>query len=248
MKSIFAVAVVIIGGLVALGLTGEQASTPSVGEDGTVGHTVGTSELNIEFAEAGDFECPACRQFFPLLDQVKEEYSDQIVFSYIHFPLTAIHQNALAAHRAAEAASRQGQFWAFHDLLYENQEDWNGPSSVDPIGVDASRAIEIFEDYAVQLELDIEQYNTDFLDPSTNTIINDEIAYARDKNASSTPTFFLNGERIDNSEVGSLDLMRDFLDNAIVEAGGTPPERTTDDAAEAESTTTNPVDIQTVPQ
>ncbi len=108
--------VAIIGGAVFLGK--EEEATGQVSN-----YIYGKADSSVKIIEFGDFECPACGFFYPIVKEVKEKYKDQISFQFRHFPLVQSHRNALASHRAAEAAGKQGKFYEMHDLLYGNQED-----------------------------------------------------------------------------------------------------------------------------
>ena len=85
----------------------------------------------------------------PLLRSLVDANDDvRVVFR--HFPLTHVHDHALKAAEASEAAGAQGKFWEYHDLLFENQEQFASG--------DAGNAREIFIELAEQLELDVEQF------------------------------------------------------------------------------------------
>lgn len=155
----------------------------------TSNHTYGEGKKNVTLAEYADFQCPACAAYYPIIKQVKEKYKEDITFQFINFPLDSIHQNARAAHRAAEAAAKQNKFWEMHDKLYENQQAWESIS--DPKT--------IFEDYATQLSLNLEQFKTDVASSETNSIINADISQGKDKGVSSTPTFYINGVKIEST-------------------------------------------------
>jgi len=74
-----------------------------------------------------DFQCPACRMFAAtVLPTLEREFvaTGKIRWVFINLPLTSIHANAIAAAEVAVCAGRQGRFWATHDLLYSEQEDW----------------------------------------------------------------------------------------------------------------------------
>lgn len=148
-------------------------------EEGSTGVTV---------TEYGDFECPSCGQYHPILQQLKEEYAGQVTFQFRHYPLMEIHQNALVASRAAEAAAMQGKFWEMHDMLFENQQAWSQHSS----------PTSIFEGYAEQIGLDKEKFLEDLRSEQTNAIVQADREEARRRGYQSTPTFEINGERIEN--------------------------------------------------
>lgn len=79
----------------------------------------------------------------PLLRQLVDEYPDEVRVIYRHFPLTQIHDKAMIAAEAAEAAGAQGSFWEFHDALYARQSDFNATNQEGAIGFLADLANDI---------------------------------------------------------------------------------------------------------
>lgn len=202
----------IILGVLILGFIGflvyqnndDTGSSVSSGDVQASQHTQGAGTANVTLVEYGDFQCPSCAQFFPLVNQVKQEYGDQITFQFRHFPLTQIHQNAMVAHRAAEAAAKQDKFWEMHDILYERQNLWG----------QSSNAAGIMEDYATELGMNVEQFKTDFQSAEVNAIINADLKAGQDLRVSGTPTFVINGEVIDLPNP-SFDAFKQLIDEAI---------------------------------
>lgn len=177
-------------------------------------HTVGNSTTGVTLVEYGDFQCPACASYHPSLKEVKEKYKDHITFQFRHFPLEAIHKNARAGSRAAEAAGLQGMFWEMHDYLYENQSAWQG--SNDPLTV--------FEGYARSIGIpDIEKFKTDMRGAAVNAVITADLNTGRDLGATATPTFILDGKLLEENPAPTLDSFSAIIDEAIRSKGGTPP-------------------------
>jgi protein-disulfide isomerase len=170
-------------------------------------HTQGTGDVLL--VEYGDFECPGCGAYYPVLKQVKAKYGDKITFQFRNFPLTSLHPNAMAAHRAAEAADKQGKFWEMHDLLYEGQRTWAAQT-----GVKADAASTIFEGYAQQLNLNIEQFNADRNGSAVNDIIQADIKAGGELNVSSTPTFILDGTKLEDSR-DTVEYFSEKIDAAL---------------------------------
>ncbi len=168
-------------------------------------HVYGNADSPVRLVEYGDFECSACGSYFPLIQQIKEEYGDRIGFQFRHFPLVESHQNALVSSRAAEAAANQGKFWEMHDLLFGNQQAWAGQPNPTPM----------FESYAESLELDMDKFREDLKSPETNRIVQADRSEARRKGYTGTPTFELNGERIQSP--GSIEEFRNIIDQALNE-------------------------------
>ena len=90
---------------------------------------------------------------------------------------------------AAEAAGMQGKFWEMHDLLYENQQAWASAPSVS----------KTFEDFASQLHLDQAKFKKDMASSTAFDIINADIKSAQATGATGTPTFVLDGKRIEET-------------------------------------------------
>ncbi|MCB9662736.1 MAG: thioredoxin domain-containing protein [Alphaproteobacteria bacterium] len=89
----------------------------------------GNPDAKVAIVEFADFECGYCKRAGFQLRRLYEAYKDEIVFVYKHFPMDPAcnpgvnnkrHPQACNAHAAAACAQEQGQFWAYHDLLYKN--------------------------------------------------------------------------------------------------------------------------------
>ena len=70
-------------------------------------HVRGAKNGKVTLVEFGDFQCPACGSFEPIVRQVMADNKDTLKFSFRHFPLVQIHKNALLAAKASEAAALQ---------------------------------------------------------------------------------------------------------------------------------------------
>lgn len=169
-------------------------------------HVYGDGNKKVTLIEYGDFQCPACYDYEPTMQAIREKYKDEINFQFRNFPLTQIHPNALAAHAAAEAASRQGKFWEYHDILYEEQKSWST--------VSANERSAVFEQYATQLELDLEQFRADIDDPGVRAIINADIKEGKLIGATGTPTFVLNGKKLDKTSA-DVDAFSKLIDEEL---------------------------------
>jgi len=167
-------------------------------------HVMGENSKNVALLEYGDYQCPACGSYYPVVKQVVEKYKGDIKFQFRNLPLSQIHPNAFAGARAAEAAALQNKFWEMHDMLYENQNTWS----------QASNPKDYFNQYAEKLGLNVEQFKTDFVSSKVNGSINADLAaFNKTGAATETPTFFLDGKRIDTK--ADMDTFSKVLDAAI---------------------------------
>ncbi len=164
-------------------------------------HKIGNGEVVI--TGYGDFQCPACQQLFPDIKQIEADYADETTVVFRHFPLTAVHPNAMAAHRAAEAAGIQGKFFEMHDLMYQRQSEWS----------QASNPAQIFEGYAQQLGLDVEKFRADISSEDVFNKIQADMNSGNTAGATSTPTVFVNGQLVD--EFPTYEVLSALIDKAL---------------------------------
>lgn len=150
----------------------------------------GNPEAKVVLMEYSDFQCPACRSYYPVLRQVVQEFGDRIAFVYRHFPLTGIHANAEFAARAAEAAGEQGKFWEMHDLLFEKQAEWSNSGNV----------IGIFESYATLLDLDMDKFRIDWRSKEIKNFVSAHKVHSLKSGLQGTPSFFINGKQIQSPD------------------------------------------------
>jgi len=162
----------------------------------------GNPDAVVSLVKYSDFQCGACAQFYPSVNAILADYGDQIRFEYKHFPLVSIHQNAIPAAKAAEAAGQQGEFFAMHDLIFENQSVW--ANSANPIS--------FFNQYAQEIGLDVEEFKTQYRASLIEDRIQESFNEARELGLSGTPTFFLNGEQM---EIESFQDFRSQIETAL---------------------------------
>ncbi|MFA5004422.1 MAG: thioredoxin domain-containing protein [Candidatus Saccharimonadales bacterium] len=187
---IIAAILIIFVGVVAF--TGNK--TPSTGNAQPTNHTTGKTTSSVTLVEYGDYECPACESFQPVVNQITAKYSDRVKFQFRNLPLSSIHPNAFAGARAAEAADKQGKFWQMHEALYQNSNWSQWSTSKDPNP--------FFEQYAQQLGLNVTTFKADFASSAVNDSINADIAaFKKTGQQEATPTYFLNGTYISNSNL-----------------------------------------------
>ncbi len=120
-----------------------------------------------------------------MLEQLQKEYGDSLRIIYRHFPLTSIHDKAILAAVAAEAAGAQGAFWEYHDMLFQRQQIWA------PLPVDQAR--EMFINFASELGLDRDQFVADLDNPKYSELADNAKTAALDAGLRGTPSIFING-------------------------------------------------------
>ena len=151
----------------------------------------GNKNAKAKLIEYGDFQCPACGAYYPLVKQLlADESTNNLQFVYRFFPLVNVHPNAFPADQAAYAAFKQGKFWDMYDLLYTNQNDW----------VNLPDPTQAFNDYAKKLGLDMTKFVADYSSAETKKYVQDSEDKSTSEGINSTPTFILNGTQITNPQ------------------------------------------------
>ncbi|MBB6345882.1 protein-disulfide isomerase [Nonomuraea muscovyensis] len=140
----------------------------------------------VTLVEFLDFECGGCRAYFPVVEELRKHYAGKITFVVRYFPL-ANHYNAARAARAVEAAARQDKFEAMYQRMYERQDEWARKRVP---------ADEIFRRYAKDLGLDVTAWDKAYQDPATLARVEKDAADGEALGVQGTPTFFLNGTKI----------------------------------------------------
>ena len=123
--------------------------------------------------------------------------SSTVLFVFRNFPLTTIHPFAQIGAQAAEAAGLEGgvaKYWAMHDLLYTDQQQWSTNSALTPAQV----VSQYFDGYAQSIGLDVNTFNTDINATSVLEKIQTDVNGGNAAQIDHTPTFFVNLQQIPN--------------------------------------------------
>lgn len=168
-------------------------------------HKKGQGTKNVTLLEYGDFQCPSCAQYYPIIEEVVKKYKDEIIFQFRHYPITQIHPNAMVAHRAAEAAAKQNKFWGMYDLLYQRQQIWS----------QSNNPVQVMDDYATELGINVERFQKDFKSAEVNAIINADKEKGDKAGVKGTPSFFINNKELDLKNIKTPEDFNKKIDEAI---------------------------------
>lgn len=161
-----------------------RASTaPSVNDSEGISaaNIAGAAGAPVRIVEFGDFGCPSCRAWHNsgIKEALLTEYGEQISFTFRHFPV--ITRQSPQAAEASQCASEQGQFWAFHDYIYEQT----------PIG---ALATDELKSYAGAIGLDQSQFDACLDSGTYSSYVSRDQQAALAAGARGTPSFFINGQ------------------------------------------------------
>ncbi len=209
----FAAIVVVLLGYYMFATPGASTGTDKT-EDVVVSlddHIRANKDATVTLVEFGDFQCPACGAYEPLVAKAVADNAQDVRFVFRHFPLTQIHQNALLASRYAEAASIQGKWWEMHDMLYAKQQDWSS----------SMQAKTLFEGYGKTIGLDVTKLTKDALSKSVEDKILAQYKEGVKLGVQGTPTFFVNGKKLENNP-RSIEEFTQIIKDAKAAAKVTP--------------------------
>jgi protein-disulfide isomerase len=152
----------------------------------------GPSDAKVTVVEYSDFQCPYCGRAWELFEkEVYPQYKDKVRFVFKQMPLTQIHPWAEDAAVASACALEQGndQFWKVYDGLFAQQAQItkeNLPAKVEEIGSAGG--------------LDVPRLKECLATRKTIDAVKADQSEAATVGVNGTPTFFINGRRIQNTQ------------------------------------------------
>ncbi|GAB4576476.1 MAG: hypothetical protein Kow0077_32950 [Anaerolineae bacterium] len=158
---------------------------------------LGPEDAPVTIIEFSDFRCPYCRRFAETtLHPLLEQYGDQVRFVYRDFPILG--DLSFQAALAAECANEQGEFWAYHDLLFENQQ---------------TLSQERFTELAEEAGMDGDQFAACLDEETYRDEVVADFQAARALGATGTPAFFINGRFVSGAQ--PLLVFQEIIDSEL---------------------------------
>lgn len=163
-----------------------------------------SKDAKVQIVEFGDYQCPACSAFAPVMRQILADYAGKIDFVFRVIP---IHEHSREAAIVSYAANDQGKFFEMFEKLFENQEKWSANG--------ADRAT-LYKQYATEIGLNVEQFSQDIVNKSAayNAIIDQDSKDADAMKVMVTPTIIVNGTDVFHG-AASYEKMKVSIDKAL---------------------------------
>ena len=165
----------------------------------------GPADAKVTVVEYSDFQCPYCGHAWEIFEkEVYPQYKDKVRFVFKQMPLTQIHPWAEDAAVASACALEQGndQFWKMYDGLFGQQAQItkdNLPAKVEEIATAAG--------------LDVPRLKECLAGRKTIDAVKADQTEAASVGVNGTPTFFINGRRVQNTQDASA--FKQALDQAL---------------------------------
>lgn len=151
----------------------------------------GNPEAKVTIVEYSDFQCPFCsRAYTTVENQVMKEYGDRVRLVYKNFPLSNIHPWAESAALATACARKQNPagFWKLYDFFFQNQQ-----------ALTAENIKEKADGVIKEAGLDVAAFDTCFDNKAALDLVKADEEEANALGVRSTPTFFINGRKLDGA-------------------------------------------------
>ena len=152
-----------------------EAPQPPPVEVRDEGPSIGPRDALVTIYEYSDFQCPFCRQARSTVESVLAAFEGKVRLVFKHLPLP-MHPRAFPAAIAAHCAQQEGQFWAFHDRLFESDD------------LSDEGLVKIARD----LGLNRGKFDTCIASEGARMAVLQDINEARRAGFSGTPTFVIN--------------------------------------------------------
>jgi protein-disulfide isomerase len=162
--------------------------------------TLGPENAAVTLVEFLDPECESCRAFFPVVKRILTEYDGRIRLVVRYMPF---HSNSILAAQATEAAGAQGKYWEMQELLFAKQGEW---------GHNSEPQRELMIKYAKELGLDVEKFQASLSNMLVFTKLERDRQDGVALGVNGTPTFFVNGQRLENL---SYDALKEAIDSIL---------------------------------
>ena len=152
---------------------------------------LGDKNAKVTIYEFADFQCPFCKRFFDqTFSQLKSKYIDTGKAKLVFIDLAILGQESTDAAEAAKCAGDQEQFWAYHDMLYQNQNGEN-------LGTFNSKQL---ANFAEKLHLNLDGFNKCVTGHKYAEKVNAEQNLARKYGLGATPSFIINGKIVKGTQ------------------------------------------------
>jgi protein-disulfide isomerase len=175
----------------------------------------GNPNAKVTIVNFDDFQCPFCaRMHSTLFPGLLKEYGNKVKIIYKDYPLVEIHPWAMHAAIDANCLADQNNdaYWEFADYLHANAKAVNGKGPAEAYVNLDKQTMEEGEKH----HLDAQKLKA-CVDKSDERAVRASMAEADQLGVDSTPTMFINGERI--SGAVPEDEMRSILSRALADVG-----------------------------
>ncbi|MEZ4393054.1 MAG: thioredoxin domain-containing protein [Polyangiales bacterium] len=165
---------------------------------------LGNPNALVTIVEFSDYQCPFCSRVEDTMRQIRQQYGNDVRLVWKDAPLP-FHDRAMPAAIAAREVFSQGgnaKFWAYHDLLYQNQQNLDNAT---------------LERLAQQVGgINMDRFRAALSGNTHQARVQQDQQLAQRLNASGTPNFFINGTNLVGAQ--PFDRFKTLIDQVLARA------------------------------
>lgn len=144
--------------------------------------SLGNPLASLQIVEFIDFQCPFCRQSFPIMRRFMARHTSDVFYQVRDFPIQDLHPYAIQMAEAGGCANMQGKFWQLHDRMFQE--------------VEKASSEQIFV-WARQAGMDMDKFTACMQTGAAKDEVLEDLNVAISAELRGTPTFFINGYRFE---------------------------------------------------
>lgn len=159
----------------------------------------GPPEAPVTITVFSDFQCPFCKEEANVLrNNIRQTFPAEVRVVFKDFPLEAIHPWARSAAIIGNCVASQNKdaFWAYHDWIFEHQEE---------LGKDGADLRAKVLAFAKEKQWDVPGLTSCIDSPKSQQAVDHALEEGRALQITMTPTLFVNGRMITGARWESLE-------------------------------------------
>jgi len=136
-----------------------------------------------------DFDCVYCNSEYESLKKIMTEYKDYGYFEFRNMPIDTLHPNTRLLSNASMCANAQNKFWEMFDEIFSNFDSRKEIS-------DDTELMKTIYNYGKDIGLNMDDFSKCYDEKRFDKIIDKDFIDGVSYGVDSTPTFFINGNKV----------------------------------------------------
>lgn len=146
---------------------------------------LGNREADLVIVAFIDFKCPICKEQESIMRQLVAKYGGKIKLIIRYFPIESLYPGATKIAEMSFCAHEQGLYWGAHDYLFSHQNELTQNFTLTEINA-----------FINQIGVEEKSFKACLVADKTKIEVNKDYTTGHKYNISGTPTFFINGNKI----------------------------------------------------
>jgi len=151
--------------------------------------TFGNPKSKVSVVMFIDFDCVYCNSEYESLKKIMTKYKDYGYFEFRNMPIETLHPNTRLLSNAAMCANSQNKFWEMFDKIFSNFDSRKEIS-------DDTELMKTIYNYGKDIGLNMDDFSKCYDEKRFDKIINKDFIDGVSYGVDSTPTFFINGNKV----------------------------------------------------